>query len=82
MMRLITLLWSFPLTALKRNNEISDAVSSGIGTGGKSLKRLAPDDLHALHSTPPNVFLLEAVLNPAAQFARGVILAPRDRAKL
>jgi len=28
------------------------------------------------------MFLLESVLNPAAQFTRGVILPSRDRAKL
>ena len=82
MRRRITLLWSSPLKVLKRNNEISIVIPSRIGTRGKALERLVPDNFHALHSAPSNVFLLEAVLNPAAQFARGVILPARDGAKL
>jgi hypothetical protein len=82
MRRRITHPWSSLLQVLKRNNEISVAIYSGIGTRGKTLQHFVPDNLDALHSTPSNVFLLEAVLNPAAQFTRGVILPPRDGAKL
>ena len=80
MKRRITLPWSFLLTARKKGNKISMFAASGIGTRGETLKRLASHNLHALHPAPSNLLLIEAVLNPAAQFTRGVILPPRDGA--
>ena|ERR1700693_3175873 len=82
MKRRITHLWSFLLTVRKKDNKISMSAASGIGARGETLERLASHDLHALHPAPSNLFLLETVLNPAAQFTRGVILPPRDCAKL
>jgi hypothetical protein len=82
MRRRITLLSNSPLRGPQRFDGSSNAIHSGIRTRHEALNRLTPDNLHALHSAPPNVFLFEAVLNSAAQFAGGVILAARHGAKL
>src|SRR5580700_6691515 len=78
----VNMRWNSPRKGLNWNDQSSAAGPSGIRTRGETLECFVPHDLHALHATPANVFLLEAVLNPPAQFTRGIVLAARDGAKL
>jgi hypothetical protein len=46
------------------------------------LQRFASHDFYALHAAPADVVLLEAILNPSAQFPRSIVLAARHGSKL
>src|ERR1700676_4639844 len=46
------------------------------------IQRFAPNYFHTLHPTPADMFFIKAVLNPAPQLPRGVILPAGNRAQL
>jgi hypothetical protein len=72
-------LWNSAHTAQKGGKHRSP---SRIRSRRKVLKFFSSHDFHALHPAPSNVVLFKANLNPAAEFARSIVLAPGNGAKL